>query len=166
MPKAYVNTCWCGCSLRTGVFLIGIFDLIVDILHPVGVVVHYVQLSGDDKPESNWVSAFFVGELIAGMVDFIFAIALLVGLKKNSIPLMMSWWWWTVMQLSVHTAVGFTLLFIKPDITGLHIILFAMLFALFSYVLIVVRSYIIMLKKKKEVANELLLREERQLIEM
>ncbi|XP_064108977.1 uncharacterized protein LOC135217185 [Macrobrachium nipponense] len=160
----YVDKCCCGCSLRTGTIIVAIVDLLFDLLHPIAVIGHYI-VAKDVAEDDSWITVFFVGELIIGLVDLVFCVLLIVGIRKESVTLIMTWWWWSVMQMALQVVYGIFFMFYHVT-NGVSIVVFFMIAALLFYGVVVVKSYVTSIEKRRKVADELLLSESAQSAEL
>lgn len=141
-----------------------IIDLLFDLLHPIAVIGHYIVAKGNVEDDA-WITVFFVGELIIGLIDLVFCILLIVGLRKESVSLIMTWWWWTVLQMALQVVYGIFFMFYHTT-NGVSIVSFFMIMALFFYGVVVVKSHVTSVQKKRKVADELLLSESAQSAEL
>ncbi|XP_068208211.1 uncharacterized protein [Palaemon carinicauda] len=160
----YVDRCCCGLSLRTGSIIVALIDLLFDLLHPVAAIAHYIVAKGKVE-DDTWITVFFVGELIIGFIDLSFCILLIAGIRKEILSLIMSWWWWTVFQMSLQVVYGIFFM-IYHTTNGVKIVVFFMILGLLVYGVIVVKSYVMTIQKKRNITDELLLSESAQSAEL
>lgn len=158
----------CGLSLRTGALIIGVLDMVFDSLHLLGGVANLVGTSGvyikEGDSKDPWIVAFLVMEMLVGIVDFIFSAVLLNGVHKESVKKVMAWWWWTSLQLLMQVIFFIAYAIFKEVITGLLIVVAALILALSVFSLVVVRSYAFSLKKK--LTSEILIQEREEMIDL
>ncbi|XP_071539474.1 uncharacterized protein [Panulirus ornatus] len=138
---------WCCIPLRASVLLIGIIDMLLDSLQllmvayrgleasvPSNSGAHGAKLVPEDGSQEQWLVALQVGHVMKVM------------------NMVMVWWWWTLMQMMVHFIFAIVLIVKQEYIRGYVIATIFFMYALFTYFLVVVRSYAISLKKKKSVS--------------
>ncbi|XP_071539460.1 uncharacterized protein [Panulirus ornatus] len=156
---------WCCIPLRASVLLIGIIDMLLDSLQllmvayrgleasvPSNSGAHGAKLVPEDGSQEQWLVALQVGHVMVCVVDFLMAVILLRGVHKKVMNMVMVWWWWTLMQMMVHFIFAIVLIVKQEYIRGYVIATIFFMYALFTYFLVVVRSYAISLKKKKSVS--------------
>ncbi|KAI5718381.1 hypothetical protein M8J77_020428 [Diaphorina citri] len=148
-----LNSCCCGCSLRTGAIIIAVLAIIHAVFSLLEEFMPKKAKPGKMKVQEQ-DPAEHIGYIIGYIVSLVVAIILLIGILKRSRKLMLPWLIVSVISVVIaliYVAFVVILLFIKVDplmaLAGLIGGLIGV--AIFVYLWLVVHSYYIHLKEEE-----------------
>ncbi|XP_042884005.1 uncharacterized protein LOC122260696 [Penaeus japonicus] len=122
-----VQSCCCGCTLRTG-------SLVVAILSLIGSI--YNIVSGAIGAVAGIPAAW--GTVVASAVALIIAIMLLIGIQKNNRSLVMAWVWINSILIVINIALAITLIALGGIAMGVS---FLIAYLISIYFIVVVYSF-------------------------
>ncbi|XP_047496584.1 uncharacterized protein LOC125044170 [Penaeus chinensis] len=137
--KCVLNSCCCGCSLRSGSLAIGIVGLVLSIIAAI-----YGIVRGVNGDKQGWI------DMAVQIIEIVICIILIQGIRKEHRGMVMVWVWVSAIIIAINI-----ILVIIAVILTLNIIFAIIAFIIFGiaiYCILVVRSYALTLGGPSSVA--------------
>ncbi|XP_042870543.1 uncharacterized protein LOC122252249 [Penaeus japonicus] len=126
--RVLVNSCCCGCSLRTGSLIIAALSLIYGLLGIAYSI--YIVVGGVVE---GWL------DLALALLNVIFAIILIVGVRQCRPRLVMAWVWAAVLSVILGVVLG--VLYVILTESFVIAVIICAISAIQAYFIVVVHSF-------------------------
>ncbi|XP_037799039.1 uncharacterized protein LOC119594069 [Penaeus monodon] len=126
--RTLVNSCCCGCSLRTGALIIAALSLIYGLLGIAYSI--YIIVAGVVE---GWL------DLALALLNVIFAIILIVGVRQCRRRLVMAWVWAAVLSVILGVVLG--VLYVILTQSFVVAVIIGAISAIQAYFVVVVHSF-------------------------
>ncbi|XP_042888564.1 uncharacterized protein LOC122264009 [Penaeus japonicus] len=137
--KCVLNSCCCGCSLRSGSLAIGIVGLVLSVIAAI-----YSIIRGVNGDTQGWI------DMAVQLIEVVICIILIQGIRTDHRGMVMVWVWVSAIMIAINIV-----LVIIGIILTLNIIFAIIAFIVFGvavYCILVVRSYALTLGGSGSVA--------------
>ncbi|XP_063599174.1 uncharacterized protein LOC134775545 isoform X2 [Penaeus indicus] len=134
-----VNSCCCGCSLRTGALIIAALSLIYGLLGIAYSI--YIIVAGVVE---GWL------DLALALLNVIFAIILIVGVRQCRRRLVMAWVWSAVLSVILGVVLG--VLYVILTQSFVVAVIIGAIAAIQAYFVVVVHSFALTVSLRKLLA--------------
>ncbi|XP_063608051.1 uncharacterized protein LOC134782481 [Penaeus indicus] len=137
--KCVLNSCCCGCSLRSGSLAIGIVGLVLSIIAAI-----YGIKRGIDGETQGWI------DMVVQIIEIVICIILIQGIRKEHRGMVMVWVWVSSIMIAINIVLVVIAIIMTLNIVFAIIAFIVLGIAL--YCILVVRSYALTLGGSGSVA--------------